>query len=353
LVVDDGSLDILPDCFTLLNCCSLCCRPFDLQFVDYSQFPDGPLIPEPVEPTVSSSSIHASWTLPQAELESNDIANINNVFFGSESPHTIPQAINQLQQGERALFDVDDDFLQDHTNERFLDPSLKPFEMDIPDMAYIGQPNLGLGVPEPGCLFMNEHDNFPAVPNSISSNASPMVHEPVQKGDIQPSAATTSVEAPTSHTTQVSDSRQMANLPSPAGQFTCRWLDCQTPFNRLAELRHHVRSHTKMAQRCLWDGCRRPPEPTSSLNKHLDSHTKPHLCPETGCGHRAAKLRDMRRHILSHGISNGAIVFYCPASNCQYNEGRTPLLRADNARRHIRQIHSGSTMDTIARTYNT
>jgi hypothetical protein len=340
--------------------------------VNYLQFPDDPFNLEPIESTASSSNINASWTPPQAGLGSDDILNLSNVFFGSESPLSDLQGADPLQPFDRTLSNVDDDFLQDRDSALFLNPSLEPFGVDAPNMAdatYIGEPTLGVGVSESGFLFMNGPDDFTAVPNSTSSKASPMPSDPVRIGGIQPPAVATSLMAQDSEASRISDAKQVSNLPSPVEQYTCCWLGCQTPFNRLAELRQHVRSHAKMAQRCLWDGCQRLPEPTSSLksvipyllnipaslklsSKHADSHTKPHICPEAGCGHRAAKLRDMRRHILSHGISNGAKVFYCPASNCQYNEGRTPFLRADNARRHIKQIHSGSTMDMITRNYN-
>jgi len=324
--------------------------------VDYLQFPDDPFNPEPIESTASSSNTNASWTPPQAGLESNDIPNLSDVFFGSESPLSDLQGADPLQSFDWTLSNVDDGFLQDRDSALFLNPSFEPFGVDAPNMAdatYIGEPTLGVGVSESDFLFMDGPDDFPAVPNSTSSKAPLMLPEPVQIGDIQPPAVATPLKAQDSQASRISDARQVANLPSPVGQYTCCWLGCQTPFNRLAELRQHVRSHTKMAQRCLWNGCQRLPEPTSSLNKHADSHTKPHICPEAGCGHRAAKLRDMRRHILSHGISNGAKVFYCPASNCQYNEGRTSFLRADNARRHIKQMHSGSAMDMITRNYNT
>jgi len=358
--------------------------------VNYLQFPDDPFNPEPIESTASSSNTNASRTPPQAGLKSNDIANLSDVLFSSESPLSDLQGANPLQPFDWTLSNVDDSFLQDCDGALFLNPSFEPFGVDAPNMAdatYIGEPTLSVGVSEPDFLFMDEPNDFPAVPNSTSSKAPPMLPEPVQIGDIQPPAVATPLKAQDSQASRISDARQVANLPSPVGQYTCYWLGCQTPFNRLAELRYavslreniailtsfehrqHVRSHTKMAQRCLWNGCQRLPEPTSSLksvipyllnilalltlsSKHADSHTKPHICP-AGCGHRAAKLRDMRRHILSHGISNGAKVFYCPASNCQYNEGRTPFLRADNARRHIKQIHFGSTTDIITRNYNT
>lgn len=200
---------------------------------------------------------------------------------------------NPLQPFDWTLFNVDNGFLQDRDSELFLNPSFEPVGVDVPnmtDVTYTGEPTLGVGVSESGFLFMNGPGDCPAVPNSTSSKASPMFPEPVQTGDIQPSAVTTSLVAQDSQASQVSDARQVANLPSPVGQFTCCWRGCQTPFNRLAELRYvaslrksiailtssehrqHVRSHTKMAHRCLWDGCQRLPEPTSSLKSVI-----PHL----------------------------------------------------------------------------
>ncbi|KAH8598526.1 hypothetical protein B0O99DRAFT_44095 [Bisporella sp. PMI_857] len=225
--------------------------------------------------------------------------------------------------------------------------------MNLPimdDEFLAGKLIIAVGSSESGVLPMGGQDNHPLVsPNTTSSTVPPQLYETVHMGDIQPSTAMTSRETP--HPQALNEGQ--AGLPPPLEQFICSWNECRTSFKKVAELRHHVRSHTKGAHRCLWDGCQRPPEPTSSLNKHLDSHTKPHVCPQEGCGHRAAKLRDLRRHRLSHSIPNGAKVYYCPAKDCQYSEGRKSFSRADNAKRHIKQMHSGSITAMITRTHNT
>jgi hypothetical protein len=354
LVVNGGSLDILPDYFTLPDCCPLCYRPSDFQFADYLHFPDDPFNSEP---TASSSSNSASWTPPQPEFGSNDVSNLNNVFFGSDFHHSDAQhEPNPLQPSDWGLFSIANGFLPDCTNDLSLSTAHQALEssgIDYPNMNdgnLIGEPSLAIGISETDVLHMNGLDDLVA-PNSTPSNVSPLFNESAQEGDMEPYTAATTLEMQNLEAFQISDAGQVTLPPSPSGRFICSWRGCQTPFSRVAELRLHVRSHTKGAERCLWDGCRRLAEPVSALNKHLDSHTKPHLCPEAGCGHRAAKLRDMRRHTLKHGISNGTKVYHCPASDCQYFEGCTPFLRADNARRHIRQIHPGSTLDVIIRTY--
>jgi hypothetical protein len=50
-------------------------------------------------------------------------------------------------------------------------------------------------------------------------------------------------------------------------------------------------------------------------------------------------------------MSDGTKVFYCPASSCHYNEGQTPFLRADNAKRHIKRMHPELAMEIVTRTH--
>lgn len=355
MVVNDGSLDILPDYFTLPDCCPLCCRPSDSQFADYLQFPDDSLNPEP---RASSSSSSASWTPPQPEFEFNDVSDLNNVFFGFEFPHSNAQyEPDLLQLSGSNLSGIADGLLPDCTRAPSLSTTHQAFEFSktgyssMTDGSLAGEPNSEVGIWETGVLRLNGLDDFPITPNPTSSNTSSLCYEPAQEGEVESAISTATLETQKPETF-LSDAEEVAQPPSQSGQFICGWRECQTPFSRMADLRLHVRSHTKGAGRCLWDGCRRLPEPVSALNKHLDSHTKPHLCPEADCGHRAAKLRDMKRHVLKHRITRGAKVFYCPASDCQHNEGRTPFLRGDNARRHMRSMHSGLTSDIIIGTYN-
>jgi hypothetical protein len=78
-------------------------------------------------------------------------------------------------------------------------------------------------------------------------------------------------------------------------------------------------------------------------SKHLDSHIKPHRCREPGCTFGAAKTRDLKRHVLSHGLVDGAKVYYCPSNGCNYSRGgkKPPFGRMDNAKRHTKDIHNG------------
>jgi hypothetical protein len=169
----------------------------------------------------------ASWTPPQAGLESNGITNLNDVFFGPESSQSDLQVANRLQTSDWTSSNTEEGFLPYSTSELFLSPPFEAFGADVPNMFdanYIREPTLGVGIPQSGVPFMNGHDDFTAAPNSTSSNPSNVLHE-----GIQPSAATTSLEAQTSQAVQVRDASQVANLPSPAGQFTCGWLGCQLP----------------------------------------------------------------------------------------------------------------------------
>jgi hypothetical protein len=242
LVVNDGSLDTFPDFSALPDCCPLCCQPSDFQFADYLRFPDDPLDQER-NLTLSSSSTDASWTPSQATLESDDVCDLNSEFLGSEFPPSYAQyEYNSLQPSSLVLFNTNDDFLLDSTNELPLSSAFEPFEMDVSSITNgnrIDQPSRR--VRKPDFLCTSGPDNFPFVPNSTSSNALSLFHEPVQRGDIQPCTATTSLEMQTSEAFQVSNVRQFSNQPSPVGQFTCSWRGCQTSFDRVARLRHATR----------------------------------------------------------------------------------------------------------------
>ncbi|KAE9364703.1 hypothetical protein N431DRAFT_497148 [Stipitochalara longipes BDJ] len=233
-----------------------------------------------------------------------------------------------------------------------VNPSFNPFRTNVLSMidvshtsdSQIGSERLDLGI----LPMMAGLEEFSEVPVITYSTASFLACDTVRMEDIQPVSATIS---PDTRALQVLDENPPHLRPC-SETFICQWRGCQASFKKMTEFRLHVRSHTTEAPRCLWDACSRPPESRSSLNKHLDSHTKPHLCPQNGCGHRAAKLRDMGRHLLSHGTPNGAKVYYCPARDCQYSEGRTSFSRADNAKRHIRQMHSNTTGEIITRTHD-
>jgi hypothetical protein len=110
-----------------------------------------------------------------------------------------------------------------------------------------------------------------------------------------------------------------------------------TRFNKLTQVRRST--------------CLRPGYLLILGSKHIDLHTKLNICPEPGCSYRAAKIRDLRRHTLTHGLVDGAIVYYCPAAGCQHNEGGIYISRLDNAKRHIRMRHAGLTLTLISRVY--
>ncbi|PMD12715.1 hypothetical protein NA56DRAFT_652254 [Hyaloscypha hepaticicola] len=151
--------------------------------------------------------------------------------------------------------------------------------------------------------------------------------------------------------TTYSDSDSVSNPLHPVGDYACGWKGCQSRFDQLLQFRNHVRSHTSEASSCLWNGCVRQPEASSSLNKHLDTHVKPHFCTFAGCSHRAAKQRDMRRHMTSHVLSPGSTVYYCPSPSCTHSKGGKPFTRPDNARRHVVKMHAGLLLPLVTETY--
>lgn len=123
--------------------------------------------------------------------------------------------------------------------------------------------------------------------------------------------------------------------------FHCQWEGCGRFLPNLEVLRKHVRSHSTQGSCCKWLGCIRATEQRSSLNKHLDSHVKPHVCPEVTCSHRAAKARDLKRHMLSHRILPGTEIYYCPSPGCDHSRdgANRSFARFDNAARHIKKKH--------------
>ncbi|KAH6707600.1 hypothetical protein BKA61DRAFT_130931 [Leptodontidium sp. MPI-SDFR-AT-0119] len=131
----------------------------------------------------------------------------------------------------------------------------------------------------------------------------------------------------------------------------CRWKDCAEDFAELAMLRSHLRSHSRSASMCLWNGCSRVMKNTSTLNKHIDTHIKPHVCSH--CQHQAATPRDLARHVRSHGMESGTIIFYCPAASCPWHLGgsKRPFARRDNAVRHVTQMHPGLAAPPISGTF--
>ncbi|PMD37165.1 hypothetical protein L207DRAFT_71660 [Hyaloscypha variabilis F] len=229
----------------------------------------------------------------------------------------------------------------------------EPLEMNVPAIVHSSQtyePQPGNEQPELGVIAtMEELEQLPFIPTTTHTSEPPLVCDLVRMEDLQPQ---TVIMSPDKLALPVLDEVHWQLRPS-SEKFICLWRGCKASFKKMVEFRLHVRSHTTEAQRCFWAACQRLPESRSSLNKHLDSHTKPHTCPQGGCRHRAAKLRDIERHILSHGTPNGAKVYYCPARDCQYSDGRTSFSRMDNAKRHIRQMHASSNEEVITRTHST
>jgi len=127
----------------------------------------------------------------------------------------------------------------------------------------------------------------------------------------------------------------------PFAKHPCKWATCLEIFDQALKLRTHVRLHASRQARCMWTGCFKVMESTPDLKKHLDSHIKPHAC--SVCQHQAATARDLSRHTLSHSLTSGNSIYYCPSSACPYRQGghKLPFGRRDNAARHINNKHPG------------
>ncbi|KUJ21243.1 uncharacterized protein LY89DRAFT_430873 [Mollisia scopiformis] len=127
----------------------------------------------------------------------------------------------------------------------------------------------------------------------------------------------------------------------PNNNLPCLWEQCGIVFSSSTERRNHVRSHTINAVDCRWPGCARSFEGRASLNKHLDTHIKPHACPNPTCQHTAATPRDLERHMDTHQRLLG---YYCPIDSCRASRSssKPAFSRLDNAARHIKRIHPGS-----------
>jgi hypothetical protein len=234
LVVNDGGFDIFPDYFTLPDCCPLCCRPSDFQFADYLQFSDDPL--DSAHPG-SSSSTDASWTPPQAEVESREEPTPSNVLFGSDSSHCVaPFEFNTFQPSDLILYEADNGSLPEITDELSLNSAFKRFGLNIPTMAgnfHTGEQTVMREPSKTSGLSMNMRINRPLAPITPSSTVSPLLYETVHMDDIQ---ASTTMNSPT-QAFQAPDEGQ-ACLPPSAGQIVCGWTGCQAHFKRVAELKH-------------------------------------------------------------------------------------------------------------------
>ena len=86
-------------------------------------------------------------------------------------------------------------------------------------------------------------------------------------------------------------------------------------------------------------------------SRHAKTHSKPYHCRvQQTCGQRFAEKRDWSRHEAGHGVqARGIAHYFCP-HDCERStagaEGGFGV-REDNAKRHIRTRHDGSTMVPI------
>jgi hypothetical protein len=86
-------------------------------------------------------------------------------------------------------------------------------------------------------------------------------------------------------------------------------------------------------------------------SRHAKTHSKPYACRvQTNCASRFAEQRDRKRHEARHGQqSQGTVQFFCP-HDCERSltgaEGGFGV-REDNAKRHVRSRHNGSTIPPI------
>ncbi|CZR62146.1 uncharacterized protein PAC_12043 [Phialocephala subalpina] len=81
------------------------------------------------------------------------------------------------------------------------------------------------------------------------------------------------------------------------------------------------------------------------LTKHKKIHTKPITCPfAPTCQHRAARERDMQRHIDVHrakdnaGLQPNVPNFACSVNGCRFE--RVGFKRKDQLTRHMRKVHT-------------
>ncbi|PMD15877.1 hypothetical protein NA56DRAFT_663615 [Hyaloscypha hepaticicola] len=103
--------------------------------------------------------------------------------------------------------------------------------------------------------------------------------------------------------------------------------------------------------RCPLCPNRAPFQLQSHLNRHAKTHSKPYACRvQPNCASRFAEQRDRNRHEARHGQqSQGTVQFFCP-HNCERSLAGADGgfgVREDNAKRHIRSRHNGSTRAPI------
>jgi hypothetical protein len=91
--------------------------------------------------------------------------------------------------------------------------------------------------------------------------------------------------------------------------------------------------------------------PANVPSRHAKTHSKPYACRvQPNCASRFAEQRDRKRHEARHGLqSQSTVQFFCP-HDCERSltgaEGGFGV-REDNAKRHIRSRHNGSTVPPI------
>lgn len=103
--------------------------------------------------------------------------------------------------------------------------------------------------------------------------------------------------------------------------------------------------------RCPLCPNRAPFQLQSHLKRHAKTHSKPYACRvQPNCASRFAEQRDRKRHEAGHGQQpQGTVQFFCP-HDCERSltgaDGGFGV-REDNAKRHIRSRHNGSTAPPI------
>jgi hypothetical protein len=88
--------------------------------------------------------------------------------------------------------------------------------------------------------------------------------------------------------------------------------------------------------------------PLTPPSRHAKTHSKPYACrAHPNCVDRFAEQRDRQRHEAKHGQARGIAHYFCPYHNCGRSSGGGEGgfgVREDNAKRHVRSRHGGSTM---------
>ncbi|KAH9219461.1 hypothetical protein DL95DRAFT_485772 [Leptodontidium sp. 2 PMI_412] len=345
LVVDDDSFNGLLDVNVVP-----CCPPFSLFPVDnYWNFP-GQFVDDSSTDSVipGNSSSFQSWSSPSSGIRSEQLF---------ECQANIESSLDQEAGHDDAL-----DPLQEYLN-----PTPGDYiwtsefgRAESPPMFDVLRVTLDITIQDAqGQLSISEVSTS-TVPEASPSN---IVDDHFNASSTMSATEDFSSSTSLSDFSSLSSKRRDTSVGTPSGDaheakrirhsrmHRCHWKNCAEDFAELAMLRSHLRSHSRSASGCLWSGCSRVLKNTSTLNKHLDTHIKPHVC--SNCQHQTATPRDLARHVRSHGMQSGTIIFYCPAASCPWHLGgsKRPFARRDNAVRHVTQMHPGFAAPPISGTF--